>query len=860
MRVEDLTVALRPRSSWEAVDLGMRLVRTHARPLARVSAGVSLPVMALVLATTWRHPLLMVTLLWWVSPVADRALVRVLGGAVFAAPPARPIRDAWRGLGGVLLEVLFFRLDPRRSATVAVDALEGGGGRAAARRQRIAASVGGVALLTATLARAVELGLWFGGASLADVLSTTPPGVDAALEGPAALLLDEVGAGEAIALGALLAAILLAVRPFTVGAGFALYLNHRIHTEGWDLEVALRRLARRLGAAGAVLLALTLPPLARAGEPPQDPQMVVEEVLADDVFGGTEARTRLVSTLDFPEWDATGPTRGCRAPLDAPHAPHAPHAPATGAVSTAEALPAVLAGLVVLLPLLALALWRARRGPRTPHATAAVRHLDPQLPLHGPADPAAHAQAAFRQGDADRALALLYASAVARLTDHLDLRLPPGATERDCQRAVRRRGEADTATWFADLVRARLRTAYGHVPLDAAAFDALATGWRRHVGPLAGALLVVLLAGCALEEVEEEVGPRGPARANPHLAAERLLTGLGRSVRPGMGIPQDPPHDAIIALWSTDPMVQELAWGRLEPWVAAGGVLVAPVVRADDRGLLDATALWFADEGDGDADAAGGIAAAVGYQVQAARSGSGWIVEDEVAGRDFALARGPRLAPASGPRLGPAWWAVDDTDRAWLFASAEPWGDGTVVLLSSPDPFTNDTLGEAAHATLLWSVLDAVGAPDAPVVSVSRVAGPPLRALLWRHTPMFLVGAVLAFVLAGWRALVRDGPPVPDARPVRRALVEHVEAVGAWSWRTGRSGALLDALRLRLRAEAPWLARADDPVRALAARVGWTEADVAPAFAPLDPTDRAGFIRAVRTLSALHAALCRSPA
>jgi len=33
MRPEDLQVALRPRSAWEAVELGMLLVRQHARAL-----------------------------------------------------------------------------------------------------------------------------------------------------------------------------------------------------------------------------------------------------------------------------------------------------------------------------------------------------------------------------------------------------------------------------------------------------------------------------------------------------------------------------------------------------------------------------------------------------------------------------------------------------------------------------------------------------------------------------------------------------------------------------------------------------------------------------------------------------------
>jgi hypothetical protein len=45
------------------------------------------------------------------------------------------------------------------------------------------------------------------------------------------------------------AAAIAIVEPFYVAAGFALYLNRRTLLEGWDLELAFRRLAARLGDA-----------------------------------------------------------------------------------------------------------------------------------------------------------------------------------------------------------------------------------------------------------------------------------------------------------------------------------------------------------------------------------------------------------------------------------------------------------------------------------------------------------------------------------------------------------------------------------------------------------------------------------
>ena len=48
-----------------------------------------------------------------------------------------------------------------------------------------------------------------------------------------------IGFDDAIAYGA----AVLVLEPFYVAAGFGLYLNRRTMLEGWDIEVALRRIA-----------------------------------------------------------------------------------------------------------------------------------------------------------------------------------------------------------------------------------------------------------------------------------------------------------------------------------------------------------------------------------------------------------------------------------------------------------------------------------------------------------------------------------------------------------------------------------------------------------------------------------------
>ena len=56
MRIEALTVALRPRTAWEAVELGMALTRRHAGAIWRPWLLLSLPLLWLLTPTRQHDP------------------------------------------------------------------------------------------------------------------------------------------------------------------------------------------------------------------------------------------------------------------------------------------------------------------------------------------------------------------------------------------------------------------------------------------------------------------------------------------------------------------------------------------------------------------------------------------------------------------------------------------------------------------------------------------------------------------------------------------------------------------------------------------------------------------------------------
>lgn len=246
MQIADLRLAVRPRSAWEAVDLGIRLVQAEAGPLWRVWFALLLPLMALVLIAEYflNHGWLYL-LLWWLKPLYDYALLIVLSRRVFGETPT--IREVFRELATTPRKGLFGwlgwrRLSMSRAYQLPVWLLENL--PADERRPRLALLLrqhGGranwlhvvmvhfEAFLSVTL---ISLLFWFAPAGLTtDLWSRFMDGGDhlANISGTLAWFVA-----------------LTVIEPFYVAAGFSLYLNRRTELEAWDLELAFRHLQSRL--------------------------------------------------------------------------------------------------------------------------------------------------------------------------------------------------------------------------------------------------------------------------------------------------------------------------------------------------------------------------------------------------------------------------------------------------------------------------------------------------------------------------------------------------------------------------------------------------------------------------------------
>lgn len=251
MQLADLRLAVRPRTPYEAMDLGIRLVQAEAGMVWRAWFAVTLPVFLLVVAAGLFFELDSLSLLlWWLKPIFDVALLAVLSRRVFGATPSP--RETLRAVGASWRQGLFGHLTWRRLSTLRAYLLpvwllenlpaDERKARLELLRGQYAGRAGWLHIAMAhfegfLMLMVLSLLFWFAPESRTQEVWE----------------LFTSGTGSPVTNTISLLAYYLAmsvVEPFYVAAGFTLYLNRRTELEAWDLELAFRHLRDRLDQQG----------------------------------------------------------------------------------------------------------------------------------------------------------------------------------------------------------------------------------------------------------------------------------------------------------------------------------------------------------------------------------------------------------------------------------------------------------------------------------------------------------------------------------------------------------------------------------------------------------------------------------
>ncbi|MFL1563261.1 DUF4129 domain-containing protein [Pseudomonas sp. O64] len=500
MRLSDASVVIRPRTTWEAMDLGVLMAREHRLLLMSSWALVSLPVFALLSVLLWEHPSVALFVFWWLKPAFDRLLLYILSKALFGETPSvkHAVRHWPRLLKSQLLVSLTWRrLSLSRSFLLPVSQLEGLGGQARQQRlgvllQRNASAARWLTIIGVHL----EIALWFGCMAVFYLFIPDQVEVDwdwqrlALSTGAEWLWLEHLT-------NTFYALILVFWEPIYVACGFSLYLNRRTVLEAWDLELVFRRLRQRLSSAAPLLLLVVGLLLI-----PASPPAMADESNATQQLSTQAAAQSIKTVLEQPPFKNPETVTRYRFGEDKPAPKNKVHGDGK--------LPAWLQSLLnhlnsntfkhvgqglevllwsVVIAILALLVWRYRdwlrafvslRPSRSPKiakpAPAQLFGLDLGLETL-PEDIASTAEQLWPSQPRE-ALGLLYRGLLSRLLHDYNLPLKSADTEGQVLERVHQLQQPHLLAFSDELTRHWQSLAYGHHVPTASAQQKLCNDWR----------------------------------------------------------------------------------------------------------------------------------------------------------------------------------------------------------------------------------------------------------------------------------------------------------------------------------------------------------------------------------------------
>ncbi|MCP1497620.1 hypothetical protein J2Y86_002327 [Pseudomonas migulae] len=510
MRLSDATVVIRPRTTWEAMDLGVLLSQRHRRLLMTSWAIVTLPVFALLTLLLWDSPSLAAFIFWWLKPAFERLPLYILSKAMFGETPTlkQALRQWPRLLKPQLLASLTWRrLSLSRSFLLPVVQLEGLSGQA--RQQRLQVLLqrdGGAARWLTIIGVHLESALWIGLMVLFYLL--LPPQVE--LDWSWQTLLSAATQDwrwlEHLT-NAFYVLVLVVWEPIYVACGFSLYLNRRTILEAWDIELVFRRLRQRVSSAAVTLLlaAFLLMPTGQnlwAAEPAIAPDSAR---LLDQPLTSQASRDSIKAILDQPPFKNKETVTRYRFGEDKPSAETSDDGKAPewlkalfklldnqrfGALATL--IEVLLWGAVI--GAIGVLIWRYREWlqafvSRRPALKGKVARPLPQqafgLDLNRetlPQDIAASAESLW-QSNPREALGLLYRALLSHLLHDYNMALKPADTEGQVLERVEQLQQPALLAFSKNLTGHWQNMAYGHRLPPAHLQQELCDGWRTLFGP-----------------------------------------------------------------------------------------------------------------------------------------------------------------------------------------------------------------------------------------------------------------------------------------------------------------------------------------------------------------------------------------
>lgn len=521
MNLDQVTIEIRPRSAWEAVDLGLLMAKRWWLPMMKIWLLVSFPffIFTLLIPDNWFW--VGALFIWWLKPVLERPLLHILSHAVFNELP--DTRSTFKLFPSLALKQIFAsltwrRLSPTRGMDLPVVQLEGlSGTRRQDRLGVMHREDSSPASWITFMGLLLEIFLWVGVISF--IWAFIPREIDIEW---ANFFFDQESSNLHLLQLSIWYLALSLTAPFYVACGFSLYLNRRIKLEAWDIDIAFRRIANKRSTAKILpslllTLALGLSIFAfdaqRSAVADEQLPAVEESLETTEEYSGEAVIDKPLG--EFTEIDRNQAQESIKAVLqqaefsrkeiqrtlkfDEPEEDE----PSTfwkkffKFLANFEGFVAAASVLEILLWLAVLALigfvfyryrhWLAAQFVRIKPTPAPKAK---PVTLFGmdvtreslPEDISTNALKLLQAGDMRAALALLYRASLFHLV-HSGVEIHDGHTERECAELMREHFAKNSAAqtrvaYFVALTREWQRLAYGHLLPSAEKAQYLCANWN----------------------------------------------------------------------------------------------------------------------------------------------------------------------------------------------------------------------------------------------------------------------------------------------------------------------------------------------------------------------------------------------
>lgn len=277
MKLENVTAEIRPRNKWESVDLGVLLTQKNLKFIALAWGTLVVPFFLLILlgAFFWYDSTLLrydneslwlykfaygiapFLCVWWLKPLYEKVLLYVFSRRLFGEKLSfSSLLSEWKNIyfKGNLKLLINRRFSLQRCFTLPISELEGLTGAAFKKRQNLLSRNGGDGATSLTIAT-ISLSHLSMFTFYISYVWLTMYGYQSSF------IIDQVNLfvdgffgvhinddSTPVMLFTLFnyMLILSVFTPFYIGGGFSLYINSRTITEGWDVELAFKRMSNRL--------------------------------------------------------------------------------------------------------------------------------------------------------------------------------------------------------------------------------------------------------------------------------------------------------------------------------------------------------------------------------------------------------------------------------------------------------------------------------------------------------------------------------------------------------------------------------------------------------------------------------------